>query len=76
MKAWIEYPVTVEEKMNAPWMDDVTWRMWISLMEHNNDGEKIYIRILDGNWKQRLYNRRRSFSNPWLRNQTALSRYF
>ena len=45
-------------------------------MEHNNDGERVYIDISAGNWKQGLYNHRHSFSNSWLRNQTALSKYF
>ena len=44
--------------------------------EHNNDGERVYIGISVGNWKQRLYNHRHSFSNQRLRNQTALSKYF
>ena len=40
-------------------------------MEHNNDVERVHIGISAGNWKQR-----HSFSNPWRRNQTALSKYF
>ena len=36
--------------------------------------EKIYIDIFAGNWKQRLYNQRDSFTNSFLRNQTALSK--
>ena len=73
--------VTVEVKGNAPWVDEATRRMsdtkcaCISPMEHN-DGERIYIGISAGNWKQRLYNHRHSFSNPWLRNKTALFKYF
>ena len=43
---------------------------------NNNGGERVYIGISAGNWKQGLYNHRHSFSNPWLRNQTALSKYF
>ena len=39
----------------------------------NKKGIKIYYGISAGNWKQRLYSRRDSFSNPSLRNQTALS---
>ena len=55
---------------------NVVYRACISLMEHNNDGERVYIGISAGNWKQRLYNHRYSFSNPRLKNQTALSKYF
>ena len=44
--------------------------------EHNNDGERVYIGISAGNWRQRLYNHRHSSSNPRLRNQTAVSGYF
>ena len=36
----------------------------------------VYIRIFAGNWKQRLYKHKHSFSNLRLRNQTALSKYF
>ena len=43
-------------------------------IEHN-DGERIYIGISAGIWKQQLYNHRHSFSTPRLRNQTALSKY-
>ena len=39
-----------------------------------NCKEEVYIGILAGNWKQRFYNHKHSFSNPLLRNQTALSR--
>ena len=42
----------------------------ISPMEHNNDGERFYIVISAGNWKQKLYNHKHSFSNPRLRNET------
>ena len=45
-------------------------------MEHKKDGERVSIGISAGNWKQRRYNHRHSFSNPRLRNQTALSKYF
>ena len=37
--------------------------MCISPMEHNNDWEKVCIRISAENWKQRLYNNRHSFSH-------------
>ena len=30
----------------------------LSPMESNNDGERVYIGISGGNWKQRLYNHR------------------
>ena len=39
-------------------------------------GEKVYIGISIGNWKQELFYHRHSFSNPRLRNQTAHSKYF
>ena len=39
-------------------------------------GERIYIGISAGNWKQSWYSHRHSFSNPKLRYQTALSKYF
>ena len=42
-------------------------------MENRKDIE-IYFGISAGNWKQKLYNHRHSFSNPSLRNQTALSK--
>ena len=45
-------------------------------MEYNNGGERVYIGISAGNLKQRLYKHRYSFSNPRLRNQTTLSKYF
>ena len=54
---------------------NVVYQACISLLEHNN-GKKVYIGISSGNWKQKIYNHRHSFSNPWLRNQTALSKYF
>ena len=37
--------------------------------------EKVYIGISAGNWKQRFCNRH-SFSNPLLRNQTSLTKWF
>ena len=40
------------------------------------DGERGYIGISAGNWRQRWYNHKHSFSNPKLRYQTALSKYF
>ena len=46
----------------------------IFLME--NSKEKVYMGISAGNWKQRFYNNRHSFSNPLSRNQTALLRWF
>ena len=42
----------------------------------NRKDIKIYFRIFAGNWKQRFYSHRHSFSNPSLRNQTALSNWF
>ena len=48
----------------------------ISPMEHNSDGERVYIGISAGNWKRRCYNHRHSFSSPRLRNQAAQSKYF
>ena len=55
---------------------NIVYQECIYPMEHNNDGERVYIGISAGNWKQRLYNHRHSFFNPRLRNQTALSKYF
>ena len=43
---------------------NVVYQACISPMEHNNDGERVYIGIFAGNWKQRLYNHRPSFPNP------------
>ena len=37
---------------------------------------KIYFGISVGNWKQRLYSHRHSFSHPSLRKQTVLSKLF
>ena len=51
---------------------NVVYQACISPVEHNNDGERVYIDISTGNWK--LYNHRHSFSNPRLGNQTALSK--
>ena len=48
----------------------------ISSTEHDNGGERVYIGISTGNWKQRLYNHKHSFSNPRLKNPIALSKYF
>ena len=53
-----------------------SWIFFTSPMEHNNDGERVYIGICTVNWKKRLYNHRHSFSNPRLRNQTTQSKYF
>ena len=55
---------------------NIAYQVYISLMEHNNDGERIYIGYSAGNWKQGLYNHRLSFSSLQLSNQTALSKYF
>ena len=55
---------------------NIIYQECISPMEHNNDGERVNISFSDGNRKQRMYNLRHSFSNPRLRNQTALSKYF
>ena len=55
---------------------NVEFQECISLMEHNNDGKRVYKGISAGNWKQRLYNHKYSFSNPRLKNQTAQSKYF
>ena len=55
---------------------NVVYQACISPMKYDNNGEKVYIGISTGNWKQGLYNYRHSFSNPRLRNQTALSKYF
>ena len=55
---------------------NVVYQACISPIEHYNDGERAYIGISAGNWKQGLYNHRHSFSNPRLRNQSVLSKYF
>ena len=55
---------------------NVVYQACISPMEQQRDGERIYIGISAGNWKQRWYSHRHSFSNPKLRYQTALSKYF
>ena len=55
---------------------NVLYQACISPMEHNNDGERDNVGISAWNWKQGLYNHRHSFSNPRLRNQTSLSKYF
>ena len=53
----------------------VVYQPCLSPMEHNNDGERVYIGIFAGNWKLGRYNYRHSFSNLRLRNQTAQSKY-
>ena len=73
--------VTVGIRKNAPWANAAPRGMSytkhsISPMEQQRDGERIYIGISAGNWKQRWYSHRHSFSNPKLRYQTALSKYF
>ena len=40
----------------------------------NKKEEKVYFGISAGNWKQRFYSHKHSFTNPSLRNQTALSK--
>ena len=35
---------------------NVVYQACISPMEHNNEGEKVYIGISARNWKKRLYN--------------------
>ena len=52
--------VTVEEKGNAPLgrrcnSKNVVYQHAFPPMEYN-DGERVYIGISAGNWKQRLYN--------------------
>ena len=42
----------------------------------NKKEEKVYFGISAGNWKQRYYNHKHSFTNPTRRNQTALSKWF
>ena len=56
------------------WCDskNVIYQVRISPMEHNSDGERVYIGISTGNRKLRLYNHRHSFSNLRLRNQTTI----
>ena len=55
---------------------NVVYQACISPMEQQRDVERVYIGISAGNWKQRWYNHKLSFSNPKLRYQTALSKYF
>ena len=54
---------------------NVEYQVCISPMEHNKNRDRVYVGISAGNWKQRLYKHRHSFSNPRLRNQT-ISKYF
>ena len=46
----------------------------ISPMEYDNDGERVYMGISAGNWKQRLCNH--PFSKPQFKTHTVLSKYF
>ena len=55
---------------------NVVYQACISPMEQQRDGERVYIGISAGSWKQRWYSHRHSFSNPKHRYQTALSKYF
>ena len=55
---------------------NVVYQACISPMEQQRGGEGVYIGISAGNWKQRWYNHKHSFSNPKLRYQTALWKYF
>ena len=55
--------------------ENVEYKATICSMENKKD-IKIYFRISTGNWKQMFYSHRHSFSNPSLRNQTALSKRF
>ena len=55
--------------------ENVVYKATIFQMENRKD-IKIYFGISTGNWKQRLYNDRHSVSNPFLRNQTAFSKWF
>ena len=55
---------------------NVACQACISPIEHQRDEERVCIRFTAGNWKQRCYNHKHSFSNPKLRYQTAQSKYF
>ena len=55
--------------------EKVVYQANIFPMENSKE-EKVDIRISAGNWKQRFYNHRHSFSNLLLRNQTALMKWF
>ena len=55
---------------------NAVYQACISPMEYKKDGERVYISISTGNWKQRWYNHSHSFANPRLRNHSALSKYF
>ena len=55
--------------------ENVAYKATIFPMKNRKD-IKIYFRISSGNWKQRLYSHRHSFSHPSLRNQTVLSEWF
>ena len=55
---------------------NVVYQACIFPMEQQRDWERVYIGISAKNWKQRYYNHKHSFSNPKLRYETALSKYF
>ena len=41
---------------------NAVYQACISPIEHNNDGERVYVGTTTGNWKKRLYNHWHSFS--------------
>ena len=55
--------------------ENIVYQASIFPMESRND-KRVYLGISTGNWKQRLYNCRYSFSNPLLRKQAALLKCF
>ena len=55
-------------------LKNVVYQACISPMEHNNDGERVYIGISAGNWKQ--WSQTFFLQYTRLRNQTTLSKHF
>ena len=55
--------------------ENVVYKTTIFTMENRKD-IKMYFGISTGNWKLSHYTPKHSFSNPSLRNQTALSKLF
>ena len=78
MRGQLDHPIIAGKKEEAfRWCnsENVVYQVCIFPMEHNHNVERAYIGFYMGNWKRRLYNQH-SFSNPQLKNQTALSKCF
>ena len=76
---WLGSALIASKFLHEIWRRSVIYASWSPLRLVSGlcvDGKKVYVDISAGNWKQRLYNQRHSFSNPQLRNQTAQSKYF